>query len=165
MVEESGLHERLAAAVGQRTYRAVADMTGTNAETVRRYMQGQSPSVEFLASVCAALHVNAHWMLTGQGAMLQSDSRVHALQQANPGELMGAIASALESLTQRIDRIEQYVQFLETRMAATGASVAHGKAPKAPPDGRTAPDPHSSGIDRAARIADAIPRRPRPDAG
>ena len=139
-------------------------MTGTNAETVRRYLQGQSPSVEFVGAVCAALRVNAHWVLTGEGPMLQSDSRVHALQQANPGELMGAIATALESLTQRIDRIEQYVQFLETRMSAPGASVAHGKAPQG--TSRGVPSGlDGAPADRAARIADAIPKRSRPYAG
>ncbi len=159
MVEGTGLHERLVAAVGQRTYRAVADMTGTNAETARRYLQGQSPSIEFLGALCAALNVSAHWVLTGEGPMLMAESRAHALRQANPGELMGAIATALESLTQRIDSIEQYVQFLETRLASPGASVTHVQASQA----STRPDP-SAASDRAARIADAIPKRPRPDA-
>jgi len=149
----------LSAAVGQRTYRAIADLTGTNAETVRRYLQGQSPSVEFLSSLCAALHVSAHWLLTGDGPMLIADSRAHALHRANPTELMGAIATALESLTNRIDRMEQYVQFLETRLAAPGASVAHGQAPQT----STRPEPDAA-AKRAARIADALPRRSRADA-
>ena len=50
----SPLHERLLAAVGDRTYRRVGEITSTHPETVRRYLQGQAPSVEFVMSLCSA---------------------------------------------------------------------------------------------------------------
>ena len=47
------LHDRLSTAVGKRTYRSLSDLTGVHPETVRRYMQGQAPSVEFVSAVGA----------------------------------------------------------------------------------------------------------------
>ncbi len=53
----------------------VAELTRHHPETVRRYLSGQSPSVEFVAALCVALRVNAQWMLTGRGPMLSDDIR------------------------------------------------------------------------------------------
>lgn len=122
----SGLHERLLEVAGDRTYRALADLTGQNAETVRRYMQGQSPSVEFLAAVCGTLGVSADWLLTGQGPMRLAEARRQALAHVNPGELLSAVAASLEALTDRVDRVEVFVQTLESRIRAS--------APPPPPD-------------------------------
>lgn len=146
--------------VGRSTFRAVADATGLNSETVRRYMQGQAPSVEFLAALCSVYDVNAQWLLTGRGPIRQSDSRAHALREANPAELLSAIAEALERLTDRVDRIELFVQTMETRVRAraAGGSIIETKHQTAV---ETASD-HPA--ERARGIADAVPERPRPDA-
>lgn len=166
-----GLHDRLAAAAGDRTYRALAELTGTNAETARRYMQGQAPSVEFVTALCDALAVNAHWLITGQGPMRTKDMRAHALRDAGAGELLTAVATALESLTTRVDRIETYVHTMETRLRAAGESPEPSPPPPPPParGARTRAKPKGAGDgsptrSRARRVADALPKRPRPNA-
>jgi hypothetical protein len=149
----SGLHERIQAVVGDRTYRAVSDMTGTHAETVRRYLQGQAPSAEFLSMLCKTLELNAHWLLLGEGAMRNAEAKQHALREADPAELLAAVASSLEALTERVARLEVYVQGLESHVRTGGGADGTGK-----------PQTVDSG-ERAGHVADALPERPRPDAG
>lgn len=117
-MEASALHERLRLVVGTRSYRTIGELTGTNAETVRRYVLGQAPSVDFLASLCDAFQINAEWLLSGRGPMRVQEIRSHALQQASPGELLTAMASTIERLTERVERLEIFVQTLETRLHA-----------------------------------------------
>lgn len=170
--------------VGARTYRALADLTGQNSETVRRYMQGAAPSTEFLAALCNRMDLNAHWLLTGQGPMRQSDTRAHALREANPSELLAAIAVALEELTRRVDRLETHLNTIETRLrghrllqegaAESPTHPTHGEETNEPqaaahtpgfagPAGSDAP---GEGVRvRAGSIADAVAKRSRPDAG
>ncbi len=59
MSTESPLHDRLHDIAEGMSYRELGELTGTNAETVRRYMQGQSPSVEFLTALCRRKGINA----------------------------------------------------------------------------------------------------------
>ena len=161
-MEMSGLHKRMASVVGETSYASIADKTGTTAATARRYLLGQSPSVEFLQSLCDAHHVNAHWLLTGQGAMYSRDAKTHALRHANPTELMAAIARALESLTERLDRLETFVQTQEARLRASGL-VEAGADHERPETGESA-DAARAARERARDIADAIAERPPEDA-
>ncbi len=153
------LHERMAAAAGTRTFRALAELTATHPETVRRYMQGQAPSVEFVAALCAALEVSAQWMLSGEGPMHLRDSHLHALKQASPADLLSAIAAALEALTDRVARIERFVHQIETRISPTSTSATDGHTTKTPAD------INAEAEARAQRIADAVAERPRPNDG
>jgi len=104
--EAGSLHDRLRVVAGQRSYRALADLTGQNTETVRRYMLGASPSIEFVAAMCARFGVNADWMLTGRGAMRDAQNRQHALRMSDAAGLFAALADSLERLTERVDSIE-----------------------------------------------------------
>lgn len=63
------LAQRLRDAVGSRSNRFVATVTGYNEETVRRYLRDGGPSAEFLASVCREFGVSADWLLLGAGQM------------------------------------------------------------------------------------------------
>jgi transcriptional regulator with XRE-family HTH domain len=117
-VYASPLHERLAAVVGQRSSRYVGELTNTNHETVRRYLSGQAPSTEFLQAVCRAFGLSADWLLLGKGPMKASDVRDHALRQADPSELLTALAVAVERLIERVDRLEQMIQMIEVRVRA-----------------------------------------------
>lgn len=63
------LAQRLRDAVGSRSNRFVATVTGYNEETVRRYLRDGGPSAEFLASVCREFGVSAEWLLLGFGPM------------------------------------------------------------------------------------------------
>ena len=112
---EGSLHDRLSAAAGELTYRAISDMTGVHAETVRRYMQGQSPSIEFVAKLCGALGISGEWMLTGKGPMREADTRSHALREANPVELLSAMAGRIEVLSERVERLEATVESIASR--------------------------------------------------
>jgi len=152
--------------------RALGDSTGQNAETVRRYMQGAAPSVEFLAALCARFDLSAQWLLTGRGPMRQSETRAFVLRQANPAELLSAIAEALERLTDRVDRIELFVQTLETRLRANRSPVDHGARIQAGASNEPVqegdsvrPPSAEQGVaalitDRARHLAGALAQRP-----
>lgn len=155
----SPLHERLVAAVGERTNRRIGELTNTHHETVRRYLQGQSPSVEFVMSLCSALSISGQWLLTGEGPMKASDARQHALQQANPGELLAAIAGTLDVLTDRLGRLELFVQGLEVRVRARSAVQAELL------DGSAAPAQGNQADPRARAIGDALAKRSSEAAG
>lgn len=119
----SALHERIVAVVGDRSYRHIGELTAIHPETVRRYMAGQAPSTEFLTALCRALGVNGDWMLTGRGPMHAADVHSHALREAAPPDLLSALASAVEVLIQRVERLEVFVQTMETRLRAANSSA------------------------------------------
>ena len=188
-METTALHDRMKSMIGKTTFRALGEATNHNPETVRRYLSGQAPSVEFLSSLVSAYSVNADWLLTGRGPMDRSEVRHAELSKAEPNELMAAIASRMEDMCDRIDRIEVFVQTMETRLRAADATngadrkdanrVAEFKinagAPAPGEDKGTQRDDDQTqtqtqpaddpSADRARRIAGAVTRRPRPDAG
>lgn len=144
------------AAAGRRSYRQVGDMTRTHPETARRYMSGQSPSAEFLSAFCAALGISADWLLTGRGPMRLADQKEHTLREADASDLLGAMAATIEDIVGRLDRVELYVQTMETRVRAkpvSGVELKGGQDAGALGDA----------MDRVRRIADAIANRPRAD--
>ena len=124
----SAFHDRLNRAVGETSYRQLGDLTNTHPETVRRYMQGQAPSAAFMTSLCQNLGISGEWLLSGKGPMKVRDMRSHALKTADPNELMGAIANTLTQLIERVDRIERFVQSVETRLNASGMMEAKPSA-------------------------------------
>ncbi len=164
----SGLHERMTEAAEGRTYRAIGDLTDHNSETVRRYMQGQSPSVEFVAAFCASLGINIEWLVTGAGPMKRTEVRMQALREANPSELFSAVAGGLEKVGDRLERLERFVQALEARIRAELAVMdERGKARRRIDTERAthAKDPRSlDPTARARSIAGAIPGRSDSDA-
>jgi len=157
-VEQSQLHVRLKAATSGKSHRALADLTGLPPETVRRYMLGQAPSVEFLTRLGAHLRLNGEWLLTGRGPMRSDDIRSHALREANAAELLNAMATTLERLIERVERVEVFLQTLEVRLRAH-----HTPTPPIAPHpggqaGDPAPEPHPvvHVRERASGIADAL---------
>lgn len=185
MVGET-LTDRLRLVVGQRSNRRVAELTGTHPETVRRYLQGQSPSVEFIARLGGVLGINADWILTGVGPMRKAENREAALRASDPSDLLWHVAQTIERLEDRVERLERYSQALEV-LVRGGA----GRTPPPPdepepetvdpkkPDPPQADAPRPQGTQeradhgtrpadearaRAEHIARAIPGRPRPDA-
>jgi|GEM_PF-1142178 len=163
-VELSKLHERMRLAVGNRSFRAIAEITGHKTETVRRYLTGQPPSIEFVAAFTAAFGLRADWLLTGRGAARVADERKHALKRATPEELLAAVADTVEVIQERVDRIERYVQTLETRTRGL-AQLAHAQRNKARKREPYAPgQSEQSIVTNPERIADALSRRPPTDA-
>lgn len=161
---ESGLHQRLRAAAGDRTYRAIGELTGAHPENVRRYMTVQSPSAEFLASFCRALDISADWLFTGDGPMRIPEEDKQARKRIETESILGRLAERIENLVERTGRIEVHLHTLEARLDA----AIHAWPP--PAAGRDAHqggphDPHSQGqADRSGRVADALARRSPPDA-
>ncbi len=131
-MDESPLHDRLAAVTAGMTYREIGEITGTNAETARRYITGQAPSVEFVIRLCQRKGINGQWLLSGQGPMRVSDIKSASLREAGPGELLSAMAVAIETMRDRLDRVERFVHTLETRLRVASAPAlpttdnAHG---------------------------------------
>lgn len=151
VVELKPMHRRLETALEGKTYRWISRATGIYPETVRRYMQGQSPSVDFVSSVCSQLEINPQWLLTGEGPMRRDDVRAHHLAEADPGELLAAIAATLDRLSERMDRLELFVQQLETHLSLVSTE---------------APIHEREGTDRglADRVGEALAERSREDA-
>lgn len=135
-------------------------------------MQGQSPSVEFLEALCSALKLSGDWILTGRGPMHAADIRGHALKEAGAGDLFSAMATNIEQLVGRVERLERYTQSLENivRVAAPAAGSTETPTPKPHTRPQSAPEMHDvkpTSLDpakRASSIADAIAERPREDA-
>lgn len=184
----TALHERLQVAAGDRTYRHLGELTRTHPETVRRYMQGQTPNAEFLAELCAALSISGDWLLTGRGPMRLDEQRAHALRGATAADLLAAMAATIERLGERIDRLETYIQTLETRMSSLSPDPAvftatplqeepgHGSLNGQSSAAEAGPRPGASGAaagfkppadpspERVRRLQRALAQRPRPHA-
>lgn len=62
-----GLSARLTDLTKDDTIASLADETGFNRETVRRYLSRGRPSAEFVRVLCEAKGVSANWLLLGQG--------------------------------------------------------------------------------------------------
>lgn len=106
----STLHDRLAQSSHGLSFRRIAKLTGVHPETARRYMQGQSPSVEFLTSYCEQLGVSTEWLLRGNGPSRVDQLQAHALSSTRPAELMQALGGAMERIMARLDRLEGIAQ-------------------------------------------------------
>jgi hypothetical protein len=131
VAELKPMHRRLETALEGKTYRWISRATGIHPETVRRYMQGQSPSVDFVSSVCSQLHINPQWLLTGEGPMRRDEVRAHHLAEADPSELLAAIAATLDRLSERVDRLELFVQQLETHLSLVTPGAGDGDRERA----------------------------------
>ena len=57
------LAARLRKGASNRSFREIASRTGSNSETVRRYLRDGNPSVRFLARFCLEFRVSADWVL------------------------------------------------------------------------------------------------------
>lgn len=148
VVQHSPLHDRLRAIAGEHSYRRIGELTETHPETVRRYMQGQAPSAEFLTRVCEVFGVSGQWLLTGRGAMRASEIRTRALREAEVTELLGALVDGVGDLLQRLERTEVSMRHLEARVCAASGNTAGPKASGATP-----------GAKPPARYADQAPPR------
>lgn len=164
------LHQRLLAAVGTRSYRHIGELTHTHPETVRRYLHGQSPGVDFIAQLATALELSSEWLLTGHGPMKVQDLKAHALASADTSELLQAMSNTIARLIDRVERVETYVQTLETRVRAQQPPESHIE-PKStsrtstdllssPPVGQTLA-PHTVVVDVHQAPRPTIPRETR----
>ncbi len=101
------LHNRLLLAAGDLSYRQLGTLTGTHPETVRRYMQGHSPSASFLCELCLKLGISGEWLLSGQLPMKTEDVPSHVLEHADPDDLVHAVAGMVLDVLHRQDQDDQ----------------------------------------------------------
>lgn len=158
-MNNASLHDRLRLAAGNRSFRHLAELTGCNHESVRRYMSGQAPSVEFLAALCKALGVSEQWLISGVGPMLSEDIRREALRGSPAPDLLVALAHTVETLIDRVTRLEQFLQTMEARLRVSNS------ADTATTDARDERSPALVINERVAKLADALPKRPPADVG
>lgn len=100
----AALRDRLREVLKDLTCREAGEMTGVHPESVRRYLQGRAPNADFLLSLCMAMGLNGHWLLTGQGPMLAKDVEAWSLERARPPALIRALSGSVESWMSRLDR-------------------------------------------------------------
>ncbi len=123
------LHDRMNSAAGDFSYRELGRLTDTHPETVRRYMQGQAPSVTFLTNLCEALEVSVEWLLTGRGQMQRSEDRPLTQSQDDQSSLLTMLINSLTDLCDRVDQLEQFAESFDTRLSSLIASQSeHHKA-------------------------------------
>ncbi|MEN0020083.1 MAG: helix-turn-helix transcriptional regulator [Planctomycetota bacterium] len=169
---DDALHERLATVAGNQSFREIARQTGLNAETVRRYMQGQAPSAEFLVALCKTLGINAEWLLLGKGPMRADDIHEEALKAASAGDLLIAMSGNIEGLVGRVGRIERYMQMLEVQLrgnaklqtASNTATAIAGETDEGDATDEQGPSGSDTTRARARKIGDAVAERPPPAA-
>lgn len=104
-MEQSPIHERLRLVTAGWSFRQLGAATGVHPETVRRYMQGHSPSAEFLCGLCAALGVNGDWLLTGRGSMRAGEAGP-APDTRRAHDVAGAFATIILDLIHLLERIQ-----------------------------------------------------------
>lgn len=102
------------------------------------------------------------------------DIKTHALKHADPNELMGAIANTLTQLIERVDRLDRFVQMMETKLNASSNSLVEHKLSSdtisadqqgSSDDAAGSGSNERSDDNTARRIARAIAQRPHgPDA-
>lgn len=92
----SDLHDRINSVVAGLSFRELAELTGLNAETIRRYVRGAEPSVAFIARLCEVFGLSAEWLLFGRGPCLRDEAVEHALRTAGYSRLLAALADRLD---------------------------------------------------------------------
>lgn len=126
------LQSRLAAAVGSRTCREIGEMTGVHAESVRRYLQGRSPSAEFLVELCRSLKLNGHWLLTGEGPMFAGEITPRALDSAEPPALLQSLANSMSRWMDKTTGVRAAAQDKEIKLADSSRPLHINRASNFP---------------------------------
>jgi transcriptional regulator with XRE-family HTH domain len=92
----SELNDRINSIVAGLSFRELAELTGLNAETIRRYVRGADPSVAFIARLCEVFELSAEWLLFGRGPRDREDALEHTLHAAGHARLLAALADRLD---------------------------------------------------------------------
>lgn len=95
--EQAELLRKLEHARGGLSFRELADMTGSNQESVRRYHRFGQPSFEYVVRFCEALEISPNWLLFGRGAPSVSDPLNRLLVEATAPELLHALGNVFQN--------------------------------------------------------------------
>lgn len=105
-----GLHDRLRQIVGGTSNAEFARELRFHPETVRRYLAGATPSIQFLAALATVRGVNPTWVILGTGPRQLSDIAPQVLAEAAPLELGIALGLQLQHLGDQMARVASAVQ-------------------------------------------------------
>jgi transcriptional regulator with XRE-family HTH domain len=138
----AGIHERITIACSGLSCRELANRLGINHETVRRYLHGAAPSVEFIANLAEALDLSAEWLVLGQGPMYRVEMVAHALEEAGPQRLLHALGKLLERAYQHA-QLDSPPRASATDLATSGQRVAPVQVPVTSPTQARKRAPHA----------------------
>lgn len=112
-----GIHERIADVVVGMTFAELGAITECNAETARRYVNGDSvPSIQFVARLAQVTDVSLRWLVTGEGPRYDRRSIELDLQELSLRELFSAIGDRVGLLEEaEARRAEEAQRALEAR--------------------------------------------------
>lgn len=116
------IRDRICAVAVNLTWREIAKKTGFNHETVRRYCLLGGASAEFVLAFCQAYGVSVHWLLTGDGALYDSDLKSDILQAASMQEIFRALERRARKIEEDLEA--QRVRLLQLRPLPSPAPQA-----------------------------------------
>jgi hypothetical protein len=114
----SGLARRMRDAIGDRSHRDVAKLTGQHPEMVRRYLSSGRVSTDFAVRLAIATGVRLEWLLTGHGQMTEAAYRLHAAHELTMQNLLIVLGGGLSADRRKIELLEAKVAVLEALLAA-----------------------------------------------
>lgn len=95
--DQAALVARLEQARSGLSFRELAEMTGTNQESIRRYHRFGHPSFEYVLRFCVALEISPNWLMLGKGAAPASDPLNRLLVEATAPELLHALGNVFQN--------------------------------------------------------------------
>jgi hypothetical protein len=112
------LARRMNEAIGTRSLRDVARLTGHSAETVRRYLATGRVTTEFAVRLALATGVRLEWLLSDNGAMTERAHRLSILAESSVHDLVAVLGEALATDRHKIELLEAKVAALERSITA-----------------------------------------------
>jgi hypothetical protein len=94
-VSGASLSDRIRALCAGKTPQTLARMTGSSADSVRRYLRGAAAPPDFLVRLAGATGVSLNWMLSGRGPIRRSEVLAISLERASTTDLLGELARRL----------------------------------------------------------------------
>lgn len=102
----SAITRRVRVCVGSVAIAEVARRVAVHPETVRRYLNGQPPSIEFVQSLASRFGISLSWLMAGRGPMMERDVLMHTLSTATPLQLCQALGEKMAVIDERVTRLE-----------------------------------------------------------
>jgi hypothetical protein len=94
----AAIQARLREVTSAYTYRQLGATASCHPESVRRWLMTETrPPIWFIVSLCDALHLNPHWVLTGQGPTHHDPDRMVPLAATPPRLLLERLAQMLDT--------------------------------------------------------------------
>ncbi|GEM_PF-4642813 len=105
-MNDPNLTARIRVATKGQNTREVSYTTGVNRESVRRYLKGGKPSVEFIRQVCLRYNVLADWLILGEGPRTREELKSELLADLDSDRFAEAWAERFARVESRLIAIE-----------------------------------------------------------